>query len=340
MDRLGIVQSHLTSGALQQTAATTTNASKSITVLGSCFMDYVAYCDRLPAVGETLHSELFQKGFGGKGANQAVMAGRLGANVRMVSVVGADGDGSDYVENFKKNAVDTRFVKQIPNQSTGLAMIMVDKSAHNAIVICPNVTTQLTVPYVSSTLPGCLQGADILICQNEIPIDTTLYALKTAHAAGIYTVFNPAPAPQTPQDLAKVKAHLRYVSMFCPNETEASQICGFAIKDVESAMKGAKSMMAEGSCKAVIITLGSLGAVLMERGKEPVYEKATEVKAVDTTGAGDCFVGTLANFLAAGNDLQKAVRKANYCAGVSVTRKGTQLSYPFKKDLPGELFTK
>jgi ribokinase len=257
----------------------------------------------------------------------------------MVGLVGTDGDGADYVENFKSNGVDVRFVRRIEKESTGLAMIMVDKSAHNSIVICPNVTTKFTIPFLDDSLHGWLQGTDILICQNEIPLDTTLYALKVASAAGVYTIFNPAPAPQNEEDLNKVKAHLRYVSMFCPNETEASQICGFEIKDIETAKRGAKKMLTDGTgCKAVIITLGSQGAVFMERGGEVMHEAATKMKAVDTTGAGDCFVGTMANFLASGESLRASVRKANFCAGVSVTKKGTQLSYPFKDELPKELF--
>eukprot|EP00760_Papus_ankaliazontas_P038350 PhM_4_TR9095/c0_g1_i1/m.36799/K00852/rbsK, RBKS; ribokinase len=339
-DRVRVLSSHLNNngGAAAPSDAAKKNAV--ITVLGSCFMDYVAYCDRMPKIGETLHSHTFDKGFGGKGANQAVMAGKLGGKVRMVGLVGQDGDGADYIQNFKNHGVDARHVHRVPGQATGLAMIMVDKTSHNSIMICPNATNKFSVQFLEENLAGWLQGTDVLICQNEIPLDTTLHALKLASTAGVYTVFNPAPAPATAADLAKIKPYLRYVSLFCPNESEATQICGYEIKDVDSAKRGAEKMLSDGTgCKSVLITLGSQGSVYMEKGaKEATYVPATKAKAVDSTGAGDCFVGTLAYFMSTGDCLGEAARKATMVAGISVTRKGTQKSYPPRAELPAEMF--
>lgn len=305
-----------------------------VVVVGSCFLDYIGYVDHLPQVGETMHSENFGKGFGGKGANQAVAAGRLGAPVAMVSMVGADGDGSDYIRNMEANGVNTKFLFRDKKESTGLALILVDtKTSKNEIVICPNATFKLTPEMMKSYYNSIFTpSVKYLVCQNEIPLQTTLESLREAHKRGIYTIFNTAPAPK-PEEVKLIKPFLPYVSLFCPNEVEAALITGIEAQNTEGAFKNLKAIQALG-VKDVVITLGEAGFALVEGNKAPVHVKGKRVKAVDTTGAGDCFVGSMTYFLFRGESLLNACKKANECAAISVTRKGTQSSYPIPSELP------
>lgn len=308
-----------------------------VVVLGSCFVDYVAFVDHLPQVGETMHSESFMKGFGGKGANQAVAAGRLGAEVAMVSMVGGDGDGADYIRELQRNGVNTKFVYRDMKESTGLALIMVDtKTSKNEIVICPNVTHKFQSAALAERTNGFAtlfpSSVKYLVCQNEAPLQTSLDAIKYAHQKGVYTVFNSAPAP-TPEQVEIIKPYLKHVSLFCPNEVEAALITGIEVKDTATAFANLKALQDLG-VRDVVITLGAAGFVLAEGNSAPIHVKGRRVKAVDTTGAGDCFVGSMTFFLNRGENLLNACKKANECAAISVTRKGTQASYPKPCELP------
>ncbi|EPY27216.1 ribokinase [Strigomonas culicis] len=307
-----------------------------VVVLGSCFVDYVAYVDHAPQLGETMHSQNFQKGFGGKGGNQAVAAGRLGAKVAMVGMVGGDGDGADYIKQLQTNGVNTDYMFRDSANSTGLAMIFVETKGSNEIVISPNATKTFTEAFVREHTGGfeaiLPKSVRFVVCQHEIPLATTLATLKEAHQRGIYTIFNSAPAP-TPAEVAVIKPYLTSVSLFCPNEVEAQLMTGITIADSASATKAVKALQAMG-VRDVVITLGAAGFVLSENGAEPTAEQAKRVKAVDTTGAGDCFVGSMTYFLSRGHGLLESCRRANACAAVSVTRKGTQASYPKPSELP------
>ncbi|RNF14816.1 putative adenosine kinase [Trypanosoma conorhini] len=311
-----------------------------VVVVGSCFLDYVAFVDRLPKIGETFKSRSFHKAFGGKGANQAVAAGRLGARVAMVGVVGADGDGDEYIANFKRNGVDTTNVYRKQGEATGLAMIFVDaNTSNNEIVINPNATYAMTVDFLrrqsdnyNRFLP---KSCRFLICQNEIPLETTLDVLREAHKRGIYTVFNSAPAP-SPEEVEIVKPFMQHVSLFCPNEVEAAMITGLEVTDGASAAKAARALQALG-VRDVVITLGAQGYVICEGGLEPVHVPGRRVKAVDTTGAGDSFVGSMVYYLSKGKTLSEACKRANVCASLSVQRRGTQMSYPTINELPAEV---
>ncbi|KPA73496.1 putative ribokinase [Leptomonas pyrrhocoris] len=307
-----------------------------ILVVGSCFLDYVGYVDHMPQVGETMHSDSFQKNFGGKGGNQAVAAGRLGAKVAMMSMVGTDGDGSDYIKELEKNGVNTSHMLRTGKSTTGLAMIFVDKTSHNEIVINPNATHHFTPELARAQTANWSKilhkGLKYLICQNEIPLATTLEVIKEAHSRGVYTVFNTAPAP-TPKEVVQIKPFLPCVSLFCPNEVEAALMTGVKVTDTESAFRAIKALNALG-VRDVVITLGAAGFALSEKGATPVHVKGKRVKAVDTTGAGDCFVGSMVFFLNRGHNLLDACKRANECAAISVTRKGTQKSYPTPSELP------
>ncbi|KPI86809.1 putative ribokinase [Leptomonas seymouri] len=307
-----------------------------ILVVGSCFLDYVGYVDHMPQVGETMHSESFQKNFGGKGGNQSVAAGRLGAKVAMVSMVGADGDGSDYIKELEKNGVNTTHMLRTGKSTTGLAMIFVDRASDNEIVINPNATQYFTPDVVRAQTANWTKifpkSLKYLICQNEIPLATTLEAIKEGHSRGIYTVFNTAPAP-TPKEVEQIKPFLPCVSLFCPNEVEAALMTGVKVTDTESAFRATKALHALG-VRDVVITLGAAGFVLSENGATPIHIQGKRVKAVDTTGAGDCFVGSMVFFLSRGHSLVESCKRANQCAAISVTRKGTQKSYPTPSELP------
>ncbi|CUG94093.1 ribokinase, putative [Bodo saltans] len=318
---------------------TAASGPRPIVVLGACFLDYIGYVEGMPKPGETRHSKQFAKGFGGKGANQAVMAGRLGAGVRMVSVVGNDGDGQAYQAELAKNGVACDTVFAVNGAASGLALIFVDRNtAQNEIVICPNATDALTVEFLRSKTQNYkqfLHGCKILVCQNEIPLATTLDVIKAAHEQGVYTIFNTAPAPSA-EDAARITPYLQHVSLFCPNETEASILTGLDVKDAASAFEAVKKLQSQGVAD-VVITLGSQGYVIGAKGSAPQHFNSVRVKAVDTTGAGDCFVGAMTCFLNKGKSLSDACKLANICASVSVQRKGTQSSYPYPNELPPEL---
>ena len=291
----------------------------------------------MPKPGETIHSKSYAKGFGGKGANQAVMAGRLGGKVRMVSAVGQDGDGDAYKQQLGKNGVQCDQVFSIDGDATGLAMIFVDQTtAQNEIVICPNATYKLTPSFLrgkTNNYAAFLGSCRILVVQNEIPLETTLDVLKEAHGRGIYTIFNSAPAP-SPAEVKVIQPFLKYVSLFCPNETEASLLTGVQVTDRATAERAIDVLQNKFGVKDVVVTLGAQGFLLASSKASPVHVDGLRVKAVDTTGAGDCFVGAMTYFIQKGDSLLDACKKANVCASVSVQRKGTQSSFPYPKELP------
>ena len=311
-----------------------------IVVVGGCFIDYIAYVDRCPSPGETILSNNFAKGFGGKGANQAVMAARLGSNVAVVSVLGEDGDGVAYLCTLRKEGINTDFVKVIPQDNTGLAMIFVDTTtAQNQIVVCPNATLKMTVALCAEEFSyRFLDNCKVLVCQNEINLEVSLSTLKEAHARNVYTIFNSAPAPSE-KDIIKVQPFLKYVSLFCPNETEASLLTGVDVHDSSSAGKAIDALRALG-VRDVVVTLGSQGFVYRgDKDATAVHVAAHSVKAVDTTGAGDCFLGSLAHAILKGYKLLEACKFANRCASISVTRRGTQSSFPYVSELGQHMLT-
>ena len=314
-------------------------------VVGSCFMDYVGYCERTPVGGETVHSSSFQKGFGGKGANQAYMVARHAkgrAVVKMVSAVGKDGDGAAYVANLKKAGVDTACVQQVPKESTGLAMISVSTATgQNQIVICPNATNKLVdVDFKKSLGPAPGPDAanpnptsnDILVVQNEIPIATTVAALREAKRRGMTTIFNPAPAPST-LEVAKILPVMDCVDVFCPNETEAALLTGLAGANIAVTKANAEMVctrLLSMGAKKVVMTMGSQGYCVASASPKTFafYPARVAETVVDTTGAGDCFVGAMVSSLLKGKPLEDACAAANIAACISVQRKGTQTSFP------------
>jgi len=292
-----------------------------ICVVGASNTDLLTKVPRLPKLGETIIGTHFHTGFGGKGANQAVMAAKLGGKVAMVTKLGKDVFGKATYENYREQGIDTKSIFW-SQESSGVAPIFVDDKGHNFIVIVPGANWKLSPGDVRKS--GKVIGeADVVLCQLEVPLETTFEALKLAKSAT--TIFNPAPARSLPEEVFGL------CDVVVPNEVEAEAITGVAIRSLEDGKIAIKKLLGLGS-KAAIITLGERGA-LVAQGSSITKIPTIPVKAVDSTGAGDAFVGTLAYFLAVTNDLQKAVQIANVAAALSVTRLGTQLSFPSKEEI-------
>ncbi|XP_067334730.1 ribokinase isoform X2 [Channa argus] len=305
-----------------------------VVVVGSCMTDLVSQAPRLPKAGETIHGHKFFIGFGGKGANQCIQAARLGAKTAMVCKVGKDFFGDNYIQNFKDNGVYTDFVGQTSDSATGAASIIVNSAGENAIVIVAGANMLLGIEELHKAL-SAISHAKVLVCQLEISPQTSLDALRMARENKVRTVFNPAPAvPDLDPDFYRVS------DVFCCNESEAELLTGFSVANVEEAHRAGQELLKRG-CGSVIVTLGPQGCmVLKAQESTPKHVPATAVTAVDTTGAGDSFIGALAFYMAhyPTMPLEEMACRANQVAAVSVQAAGTQTSYPFKKDLPVKLF--
>jgi ribokinase len=300
-----------------------------ICVVGACNLDLISYVPRLPSMGETLHGDRFHMGFGGKGANQAVMAAKLGGDVTMVTKLGQDVFGENTLENFKSWGVNTQHVHFTDQAFSGVAPIAVDAEGHNSIIIVTGANDLLTGEEIEAARPA-IAASSILVCQLEIPLDINLAALRIAREEGVKTIFNPAPArSEIPEEFYQLS------DIFCPNETETELLTGMSVQSPAEAEKAAKVLIDRGAA-SVILTLGERGSLLVT-GETTEHVPVAPVKALDTTGAGDAFVGSLAFFLAAGKSLPDAIKRANRIAAVSVQSSGTQTSFPEAKDLPSEL---
>ncbi len=300
-----------------------------ICVVGACNLDLISYVPRLPSMGETLHGNRFHMGFGGKGANQAVMAAKLGGEVTMVTKLGQDVFGENTLKNFKSWGVNTQHVHFTDQAFSGVAPIAVDTAGHNSIIIVTGANDLLTGAEVEAARPA-IAASSVLVCQLEIPLDISLAALRIARQEGVTTIFNPAPA------LSEIPQEFYHLSdIFCPNETETELLTGRSVESQEEAAKAAKVLIERGAA-SVILTLGERGSLLVT-GEATEHVPVEPVKALDTTGAGDAFVGSLAFFLAAGKSLSDSIKRANGIAAVSVQSSGTQTSFPEAGDLPSEL---
>jgi ribokinase len=300
-----------------------------ICVVGACNLDLISYVPRLPSMGETLHGNRFLMGFGGKGANQAVMAAKLGGDVTMVAKLGQDVFGENTLKNFNSWGVNTQHVHFTDQAFSGVAPIAVDTEGHNSIIIVTGANDLLTVEDVEVARPA-IAASSILVCQLEIPLDISLAALRIAREEGVKTIFNPAPA------LSEIPQEFYHLSdIFCPNETETELFTGMSVESLEEAENAAKVLIERGAA-SVILTLVERGSLLVT-GETTEHVPVEPVKALDTTGAGDAFVGSLAFFLAAGKSLSDSIKRANGIAAVSVQSSGTQTSFPEAGDLPSEL---
>jgi ribokinase len=300
-----------------------------ICVVGAANLDLISYVPRLPHMGETLHGTRFHMGYGGKGANQAVMAAKLGGDVAMVTKLGRDIFGENTLKNFESWGVDTQHVLFTDQAFSGVAPIAVDPEGHNSIIIVTGANDLLT-PEEIEAARSTIAAAQILVCQLEIPLEITLAALRVARQEGVTAIFNPAPArPDLPEELYQLS------DIFCPNESETELLTSLLVNSLEEAEAAARVLLERGA-GTVILTLGERGSLLVT-ADDSTQVPATPVKALDTTGAGDAFVGSLAYFLAAGKPLTEAMRRANHIAAISVQSSGTQTSFPVAADLPPDL---
>jgi ribokinase len=289
-----------------------------IAVVGSANIDLTTFTEKFPKAGETIFGQKFDLGFGGKGANQAVASKLCGADVFMVARVGNDLFGPATIQNFKKLGIDATHVKQIEGVSSGVAPIFVEPNGQNRIWVVKGAN-DLLKPADVDAASDLLKTVDCMVLQFEIPLETVYYSVSFARKNGIRCIVNPAPAQ--PVDMNAL-AGLDY---FVPNESEAETITGMPVRNVDEAKKCAEKLLS-GGVKRVIITLGANGSLLAGReGMEHIA--AFSVKSVDSTGAGDAFIGSFAVFLGEGLPEREAVRRANLYAGLSTTGVGTQKSF-------------
>jgi ribokinase len=297
-----------------------------VVVVGSLNMDLVVRAPRLPVPGETLLGRSFSTVPGGKGANQAVAAARLGARTAMIGCVGDDAFGRQLRAGLEADGIDCRALRTLSGQSSGVALIVVEESGRNGIVVVPGANGQLA-PEDVDRHPAILAGTRVVALQLEIPLATVEHAARAARAQGKIVVLNPAPAQGLPPDL------IACADFLVPNEVEAAMLTGVAVDSVQGAIAAARRLRAQGA-RNVIITLGERGAVVATATGEQHY-LASRVEAVDTTGAGDAFIGGFCAALAKGRTVAEAVAFAQAAAAISVTRHGAQTSMPFEREVSG-----
>ena len=289
-----------------------------IAVVGSANIDLTTFTEKFPKAGETIFGQKFDLGFGGKGANQAVASRLCGADVFMVARVGSDLFGPATIQNFKKLGIDATHVKQIEGVSSGVAPIFVEPNGQNRIWVVKGAN-DLLKPADVDAAADLLKTVDCMVLQFEIPLETVYYSVSFARKNGIRCIVNPAPAQ--PVDMNALTG----LDYFVPNESESETITGMPVRNVDEAKKCAEKLLS-GGVKRVIITLGANGSLLASReGMEHIA--AFSVKSVDSTGAGDAFIGSFAVFLGEGLPEREAVRRANLYAGLSTTGVGTQKSF-------------
>ena len=300
----------------------------SIAVVGSANIDLTTFADRFPKPGETIFGQRFDLGYGGKGANQAVAARLCGADVFMVARVGSDLFGPATIENFRNRGIDTTHVKQVEGLSSGVAPIFVEPSGQNRILVVKGANDALRAADVDAAAET-LKAADCIVLQFEIPLETVYYTVGFARKHGIRCILNPAPGQ--PVDMSALTG----LDYFVPNESEAETITGLAVRNIDDAKKCAEKLVASG-IRRVIITLGANGSLLAGPGVS-LHVPPFAVKSIDSTGAGDAFIGSFAVFLAEGVPEQEAVRRANLYAGLSTTGIGTQKSFYDRARFDAEL---
>ncbi|MDR6228698.1 ribokinase [Pseudomonas sp. SORGH_AS199] len=291
-----------------------------IAVIGSNMVDLITYIERLPVQGETLEAPDFALGCGGKGANQAVAAAKLGSEVLMVTKVGDDLFADNTLANFRRFGIDTRHVIRAPGRSSGVAPIFVQPDSHNSILIVKGANAALG-PADIQAAEADLRDCALIVLQLEIALETVYAAIDCGQRLGIPVLLNPAPAVA---DLSA--AHLARLDYFVPNETELALVSGLPVQDRESAFAAARVLAGRG-IRHVVVTLGASGALYV--GEEGEFSLPGQpVAAIDTTGAGDAFIGCFAHGRVQGLGLRDAMQRAVAYSALSVTGRGTQTSYP------------
>ena len=292
-------------------------------MIGSTNTDMTAFCDRMPVPGETVISNGFMMGPGGKGANQAVAAKRLGGDVSFICKVGRDIFGENTIRHFKEEGLDTSGV-MFSSKPSGVALITVDKDAENCIAVASGANGDYTEKDIEQCTDA-IEGCDILLMQLEIPVPAVVEAARIGHEKGKYVVLNPAPACELPEGIFK------YLSLFIPNENELEKYSGIKVDGEDSAKRAAAALMSKGVGN-IIVTMGSKGSMVCE-GEKTTFVKAEKVDAVDTTGAGDTYCGALCVALSERKTLKEAAEFATKASALSVQKPGAQDSMPYRNEI-------
>ncbi|QYN44703.1 ribokinase [Gilliamella sp. ESL0441] len=297
---------------------------KKLIVLGSVNVDHILNVPTFPQPGETLTGSAYQISFGGKGANQAVAAGRLGANVQFIAAVGNDDLGRKVKLQLKEDHINTHSVTTIDGENTGVALILVNGEGENQIAIYSGANNAVTPEYLLNFADDII-NADAILMQLETPLETIEHAAKLAKQHHTQVILNPAPAKQLSDDL------LKNIDIITPNETETEYLTGIKVLTILDAQK-ASSFLHNKGVKIVIITLGDKGAWVSCAGNGELIT-GFQVKAIDTIGAGDTFNGMLVTALLEGKTLNQAVKYAHAAGALSVTKAGAQTSVPTREEV-------
>jgi ribokinase len=299
--------------------------SRRVVVLGSVNADLVLRCSHMPIPGQTVHGRDFQTLPGGKGANQAVAAARLGASVSFIGCVGDDAFGRQARQLLESEGIDTQHLHSVADTPTGVAMILVDDAGQNSIALAAGANAALSIAQVDASR-ATIQGAGLLICQLECPLPVVQHGIALAHAAGVPVLLNPAPVQPLPAAL------LAQVDVLVPNESEAAALIGLAAGTAFDATAAAARLRALGP-RTVIVTLGAHGVELASDGIDAHFD-APRVRAVDTTGAGDTFIGAYAAAWCDGASVSASIDYAQRAAAISVTKAGAIAAMPRRDELP------
>lgn len=297
--------------------------SKPVVVIGSLNMDLVVNTARLPARGETVFGNSFAYFPGGKGANQAVAAARLGARVFMVGAVGSDDFAEKLKQSLQDSRVDTTLVRNA-DTTTGIALISVDQSGDNTIVIVAGANGQCSPADADEALAGQSEPG-ILLIQHEVPLETVEYAIVAAKASGWQVILNPAPACPMRPELVKL------CDVIIPNETEAAILTGLPVNNQDEAVQAARWLLAQGA-GAAVVTLGSRGSICCT-GEEVWHIPSYPIQVVDSTAAGDAYTGAMAAALAEGRTLRDSLIFATAAAAITVTREGAQPALAWREEV-------
>jgi ribokinase len=295
-----------------------------ITVVGSANIDLTFRTQRFPNPGETLTGHALHQCMGGKGANQAVAAARLGADVTFIACIGSDTFGKAAMEAYAADGIHTAFIRQVENQPTGTAAILVDDKAENCIIVVAGSNALLKPSDITAAL-STIQQSSAVLCQLETPADAAVEAFRIARAANVLTILTPAPAAHVTDEL------LALCDICVPNKTEISTLTGQTIHNERDALQAAGKLCERG-VKRIALTMGDEGVLLLDESGS-THVSVISVDAVDTTGAGDAFTAALAVSLAEGKTFRDAARIASIVAAISVTRLGTQTAFPTKNEV-------